>query len=251
MTGAEIIAGKAIEVATSEKAQGLLKGLFGKAFEETGEMIADQVRLRRFKNQIKVFEKAKAYLEEKDINPSRVNLKVLAPLIEFSSYEEEEELQDRWAKLIKNILSRPLSVVLQQNSIEILNKISNEEAKILDSIYDKYISERISRAARWNSSTKPLLPPKSPESFTVDNFDFSLRDIGQSLPRLSEDSLEMHISNLVVLGVLKYDVQVNVDAHKANDNPDDTDVNVEVDVTDYDSVRLTRMGVAFIELCKE
>ena len=59
MTGLEkIITDKAVMKAAAEKTEGLLKTLFGKAFEETGEMIADQVRLRRFKSNIKIFEKA-------------------------------------------------------------------------------------------------------------------------------------------------------------------------------------------------
>jgi len=53
----------------------------------------------------------------------------MAPLVEYASYEEDENLQDLWAKLIENILSLPASVILQQTAIEVLNKVSNEEVK--------------------------------------------------------------------------------------------------------------------------
>lgn len=50
MTGLESIVTNPVAIKTvAEKTEGLLKVLFGKAFEETAEMIADQVRLRRFK----------------------------------------------------------------------------------------------------------------------------------------------------------------------------------------------------------
>jgi hypothetical protein len=147
MTGLEkLVTDHTVVKAAAGKAEGLLKGLFGKAFEETGEIIADQVRLRRFKNQIKIFEKATQYLKDKNIDPQKVNLKVLAPLVEFSSYEEDENLQELWAKLITNILSRPTSVILQQNAIEVLNKVSNEEVRILNYIFDKLKIKRKERA---------------------------------------------------------------------------------------------------------
>jgi alpha/beta superfamily hydrolase len=41
-----------------DKSEALLKTLFGPSFEEFGGMISDQVKLRRFKNQLKIFTKA-------------------------------------------------------------------------------------------------------------------------------------------------------------------------------------------------
>ena len=197
MTGGEIIASKVLEAATSEKAQGLIKGLFGKAFEETGEMIADQVRLRRFKNQIKIFEKAQSYLKESNLDPKKMSLKVLAPLLKFSSLEEDEDLQERWSKLIKNVLSKPLSTVLQQNSIEILNKISNEEALLLDSIYSQYIDSRTEMAKRINAMKSLYISPgRTPESFSVDGFSFKISDI---IKQSKVEIVEIQISNLVAL----------------------------------------------------
>ena len=76
-----------------DKSEALLKTLFGPSFDELGGMISDSVRLRRFKNQIKIFSKAQQILKDKNIDPKKVSLKVLAPLIEYSSYEEEETLQ--------------------------------------------------------------------------------------------------------------------------------------------------------------
>lgn len=111
-----------------DKSEALLKTLFGPSLDEFGGMIADNVKLRRFKNQIRIFSKAQEILKEKKIDPKKVSLKVLAPLIEFSSYEEEEKLQDKWAKLTTHILSGNGDVVFQQNCINILNKLSSEEA---------------------------------------------------------------------------------------------------------------------------
>jgi len=87
-----------------DKSEALLKTLFCPSFEELGGMISGSVKLRRFKNQLKIFEEAQDILKKKNINPKNVSLKVLAPLIELSSYEEDETLQKKWSNLIASIL---------------------------------------------------------------------------------------------------------------------------------------------------
>ena len=255
MTGLEtIITDKAVMTAAAEKTEGLLKTLFGKAFEETGEMIADQVRLRRFKSQIKIFEKAEKYLKDKKIDLKKINLKVLAPLVEYSSYEEDENLQDLWAKLIKNILSRPASVILQQNAIEVLNKVSNEEVKILDYVYDKLKNKRIERTDKINErikNSKTVTPPRKPEELRIDLFSFKIKEIATDL-LINEEELETLLSNLVALGTLKYETEVDVSsAEKSSEDPTDTSLDIDLDVSDYDRIRITKLGFVFVELCRD
>lgn len=257
MNGLELLTReKAIKKAV-ETTEGLIKGLFGSAFNETGEIIADQVRLRRFKNQIKIFEKAKKYLIDKEIDYQKINLKVLAPLVEFSSYEEDENLQEMWAKLIKNILSRPFPTVLQQNAISVLNKISNEEATILNHIYKQLDKKRINRAN--NENRKPSLShyweenqkKKTASDYKIDLFSFSLKDISKEL-KLTIDITETLISNLVALGTLKYETEVEVtSAEKSSEDPEDRDLEIEIDVTDYNFIKFTKLGFIFVELCEK
>jgi hypothetical protein len=254
MTGLEnLITDPAAIKTVADKAEGLLKALFGKTFEETGDIIADQVRLRRFKNQITIFEKAQKYLKDKSIDPQKVNLKVLAPLVEFASYEEDENLQELWAKLIKNILSRPTSVVLQQNAIEVLNRVSNEEVIILNHIFEKLKIKRKERADNlqgqtqlWDGKTM-----KNPEDFRIDWFSFRVKDISKEL-KINEDELETLISNLVALGTLKYETEVDISsAEKSSEDPSDTSLDIDLDVSDYDRIRITKLGYVFIVLCQQ
>jgi len=252
MTGLESIAANtgAIKV-VAEKSESLIKSLFGKAFDEVGEIIADQVKLRRFKNQISIFEKAQKFLKEKNFDPQKVNLKVLAPLVEFSSYEEDENLQERWAKLIANILSRPSSIVIQQNAIEILNRISNEEATLLDKIYHTLQFERNKRAQ--NQPTHSLFPNdiKKPADYHVNLFSFNVNDLSKKL-NISNDEIETQISNLIALGTVKYETQIDVsNAQKSNSDPDDMELDIDLDVNDYENIKLTKLGLAFVELCTD
>jgi len=253
MTGLEKIATNEALKVVSEKSEGLLKALFGKAFEETGEMIADQVKLRRFKNQVVIFEKAQKYIKEKNIDTLKINLKVLAPMLEFSSYEEEENLQELWAKLIKNILLKPTSILMQQNAVGILNKISNQEAIILHKIYTKLIYERQKRSDNSNSIPSIFEGNKKtkPEDFRLDWFSFTIDEIAKEL-NISQDDLETDISNLVALGTLKYETEVEISsAEKSNEDPSDTSLDIDLDVSDYTSIRITKLGFVFIELCTQ
>lgn len=72
-----------------EKWEALGKALFWESIKEFWWMLADNIRLRRFSNQIKIFSKAQAILEERWINPKQVSLKVLTPLIDLSGLEED------------------------------------------------------------------------------------------------------------------------------------------------------------------
>lgn len=254
MTGLEtIVTEKAVIKAAAEKTESLLKTLLGKAFDEAGEMIADQVRLRRFKSQIKIFEKAEKYLKDKNINPQKINLKVLAPLVEYASYEEDENLQELWAKLITNILSRPASVILQQNAIEVLNKVSNTEVKILDYLFNELKILRKERAEKINTRGTKItnFTPKKPEDLRIDFFSFKISGIARDL-EINDEELETLLSNLVALGTVKYETEVDISsAEKSSEDTSDTSLDIDLDVSDYDSIRITKLGYVFVELCRE
>ena len=254
MTGLEkIISDPATVKSVAEKSEVLVKGLFGKAFSETGEMVADQVRFRRMKSQVNIFFKAEKYLKEKGVNDRiKMNLKALAPLLEYCSLEENEDLQDKWAKLITNILSRPTPMVLQQNAISILNKISNEEVVLLNSIFNSLMERRVKSLERynnqWSEREMQLSREKTINDFRIDNYAFKIKDL-VSEHKSSADEMEIQISNLVALGTLKYELEVDVLSATKNSGLNADDVDIELDVNDYDNIRMTKLGFAFVELC--
>lgn len=252
MTGLEsIAAGGVITKELIEKSDGLFKSLFGKAFTETGEMIADQVKFRRFKNQLKIFKDAEAYLAKNEFDPQKINLKVVAPMIEFSSYEEDANLQKLWSNLIANILTKPFPVVLQQNALEVLNKISNDEVKVLNYIYENLLTTREERFRKISAQPSFQKRITKPEDLRIDTFSFKIREIAERL-HMVENEIEIIISNLAALGTLKYETTVEVSsAEKSSEDPEDTSVDIDLDVYDYDRIRLTRLGYAFVEICKE
>jgi hypothetical protein len=123
------VAEKGVELAKS-----FLEKLLGSSIEETGLLISDNIKLIRFKNQIKILNKAQKIIEESGINTKQISLKALIPLLEYSSLEVDETLQDKWTNLIVNFSN---SNEKYESTIFpfILNQLSSNEVLELERIY--------------------------------------------------------------------------------------------------------------------
>lgn len=114
---------------------GFLEKLAGSSLEEAGLLLADKLRTRRLKNQIKIFSNAKKIAEENNISIKQINLKTLVPLLEFSSLEEDETLQQKWSNLIVNF--GDVSEKYESSIFPfILNQLTAKEVREIDRIYD-------------------------------------------------------------------------------------------------------------------
>src|SRR5580700_489102 len=78
----------------------IVKKMLGPAADELAEMWRDQVRMYRYERQLKCVEKAEKMAEEAGFTPQAVPPKILFPLLEGASFEENEELHTMWAGLL-------------------------------------------------------------------------------------------------------------------------------------------------------
>ncbi|MFA6483401.1 MAG: hypothetical protein WCW62_12535, partial [Bacteroidales bacterium] len=241
----------------AKESDALLKALLRPSFDEMGGMFADQVRLRRFKNQIKILMKAQQILTDKGLDPKRVSLKVLAPLIEFSSYEQDPDLQGKWAELTVHILTDNEDTVFQQNCLAILNRISSTEAKLIDDLHLDLESRRANRnkkdkesfaslSERYPNNSFPI--PKNPEDYSLDNFAFNVAIIAKK-SGFTKSEINFRISNLISFGLLKWETNVKVNAKKAEEDPEDTTIDVNVSVSNNDIFIFTPTGDRFVKVC--
>jgi len=122
---------------------GFLEKLAGSTLEEAGLLLVDKLRTRRLRNQIKIFSEAKKIAEENNISIKQINLKTLVPLLEFSSLEEDETLQQKWINLIVNFIDANQNY---ESSVfpSILNQLTAKEARELDRIYEVKKTSRLS-----------------------------------------------------------------------------------------------------------
>lgn len=102
-------------------------------------ILSDQVKLWRWSNQINIIKKAQAKIEASGLNKKQIPLKVLVPIIQNSSLEQDENMQDKWANMLAN--SATGSIEVSPNYAAILNELSPIEVVILDKIYQEVNKE--------------------------------------------------------------------------------------------------------------
>src|SRR3712207_5720420 len=93
------------EVLRDPAVQEFLGAVVGSPAQEAGSWLADSIRYKRWKSQLRILSKAQKHLERAGIDPKTVDLSVLVPLLESGSLTEDETMQDRWAALLANAAS--------------------------------------------------------------------------------------------------------------------------------------------------
>lgn len=114
-----------------------LKQLVPDAFKDGIGILNDNMKYYRRKNQINILKKTEKILEEKNIKPSKIPLKILIPILDTSSLEEDELLQNKWAEILSfAVASKEFEYT--KTFMHILDQLTPLEAGILDWIYRKY-----------------------------------------------------------------------------------------------------------------
>lgn len=117
-----------------DAAKGFLNKLIGGQVEEYGLMNQDNVRLKRFKNQLSIVTKAQKMVEESGLDIKQISIKTLVPLLEYASLEDDETLQQMWSNLLVNYID--VNQKLESSIFPfILSQLSSDEIKIIENLY--------------------------------------------------------------------------------------------------------------------
>lgn len=119
--------------ASKEEVKSFLDSVVPDFVRQGGGILSDNVRFWRFKNQVNIVKKAQKVIDESGLPKQQIPLKVLTPLIESSSLEEDDQMQEKWANLLANAATGFSGI--KANYVEILKELSPLEATILDNIY--------------------------------------------------------------------------------------------------------------------
>lgn len=127
---------KGIDAAVS-----FLGKVIGPAVNETGLLIKDNVARWRYNNQLKILLKTKENCEKLGIDPKTISFKLLCPLLEYASMEENGEAQDIWASLLTNMVDSEQNI---QNHVfpYILSQVSINEFKIIEDLFSPYRNQK-------------------------------------------------------------------------------------------------------------
>lgn len=185
-----------------ETIKGFLERIGGGTVDELGLMWQDNMKLRRFNNQIRILGKAQKTIAASGINIKQISLKSLVPLLEYSSLEEDETLQEKWSNLW-------VSFVDKESKYEstifpfILNQLSSNEVKELDALYNYKTSTGPHQSGLSNAELSNLirlglvekrlpearLEPKSFFNRQRDRVEFS-KEIGINITGLGKEFVQ-------------------------------------------------------------
>ncbi|MBO9699940.1 MAG: DUF4393 domain-containing protein [Sporocytophaga sp.] len=128
--------GEALKIVTEESIKGtfsFISKICSPAAEEFGLYFADNIRVWRLNNIIKIIEKSKGKLEFVD---NKLQLKahprVVMDIIDKGSWQENTELQDMWAGLLASSCQKESENDDNIIYTTILNQLTSTEVKILN-----------------------------------------------------------------------------------------------------------------------
>jgi Abortive infection alpha len=110
----------------------VLRALVGPAAEEIGLSLGESARLWRVKRSIKILEKVKTISAQSGLELRPVALRLLFPIVQSASLEDDESLQDKWAALLANASTSPGTVL--PAFPRILEQLSPREAALLEEL---------------------------------------------------------------------------------------------------------------------
>jgi hypothetical protein len=223
---ADLIDAVNLPKALLEKADAFLRTLLGPATVEGGELLAEKIRLRRFKNQVSVLRQVQEMIEGAGLKAQQVNLRTLVPLLERASLEEDPNIQQMWATLLANASQAIISEALQRICIQVLSGISSYEARILHTLYSDYLTQRhaqIAKLREWNSKRTE---PYACSFFYRPHELLDKADVGV-------EEGEFLLDNLLQLGVLRFETPEVEDG----------------EVQEPKFIHLTELGLKVLQAC--
>ena len=271
-------------------AKNFLDKLIIPTVEETGLLFKDKVTMWRFQNQVKMLNKAKEYCEKNRIDPKKITLKVICPLLDYAAIEEDEVLQDKWALLLSNMVDSDQNI---ENHVfpYILSQISTNEFLVLETTLILK-EERIKKLNFELNEFRQTKPEKEKQLHkAIEDKDKEIKEIkekkghhwdiqqekwkiegelrGLSLKEneisksirdpeyISGDLKEYEISNLIRLGLIKIIQKTYgyVKSHPIRNDQNSEylsldDAEVEIKM-EYEEHILTELGELFIKACTE
>ena len=117
---------------------GFIARFIGGPLEQASGIVEDKLKYMRWERQVRLMNKTDKFLREQGLDvPTRtVPMKVAVPLLQAASMEEDDELQDIWARLLVNAANAESGVDVTRAFVSILEDFGPLEAQVLQAIYD-------------------------------------------------------------------------------------------------------------------
>lgn len=210
--------------------------------EEMGLLLKDGIAKWRFSIQVKTLIKAQSICEKHGVNPQMISPKLLTPLLEYASLEDNEKLQDKWATLLANMVDSDQNV---ENHVfpYLLSQVSIQEFELLE----KTLNIKIERVKSLNVKLGEYLKEK----------DQTLTDLTRHIEVKQQEIETRKINNINNPGSYKGYWELENELRELNSKKysferkqarleraiNEPELLTQIDLRDYEISNLIRLGV--------
>jgi len=154
-------------------------------------MLSDHLNYVRWERQQRLIERALEFRRQRGLDaPTRaVPLKVLIPALQNAVLEENDELQDLWARLLVNAGDPNRTDEVRRMHVDMLEQLSSLDARILSKLYEHADRE-------FMGSSAGLWTYRLPDEVVVET-------AGAGTQPRPPVNVELSISNLIRIGCLE------------------------------------------------
>jgi len=189
-----------------ETAMDFISKIFGPAADQVGGILGDQLKYYRLKQWIRINSKAAKLLEGLNVEPSQLPIKVVLPLLEKASIEDDPDLQDMWAKLLAN-MSLSITSGLEVRMIDVMSQMTNLDARIFEFMYREFeINRREVHKFKRLQSSRYLDIENVPSELVVvlhDEIEIKFED--------ESEFVKISLENLKSIGLITENREVEID----------------------------------------
>jgi len=123
--------GKAIDL--TEKVGRFFAMVVGKPSAQLATILEDQFRYYRYKNLLNISDKVDAIRIQRRSEGKAIPIppRLALPILESASFEDDDVLQNLWARLIANSTDATQSELLHPGHVEVIRQMSSDEAVLL------------------------------------------------------------------------------------------------------------------------
>jgi hypothetical protein len=209
-------------IRATERLGAFVASIIGEPAAETIGILTDRLRFVRWRRLLRLADQCEEINRQRGLAGKTriVPPKFALPMIEHASLEEDNDLQDLWANLIATAID-PSRPKLEMTFIEIVKQLDSADAKFLRVLHDHVIEA----------------PQEAP---------LRAQDIISGIG-IDYETYHILVDKLAMLGCLRsYDLS---DPKQHTMSRGDPRLPCVTDVSEYEMLGLTNLGVALIKAC--
>lgn len=159
--------GKAIDA--SRELGGFIARFIGGPLEQAAGIVEDKLKYLRWERQMRLIQRANAFLAANGMRePTRyVPMNIAIPLLQGASLEENDQLQDRWAKLLVNAGDEESDVNVPRLFVSIMDNMDPLGAEVLEKIYS--VPDEDAKEGIWTRDLpeRAIIKPNKDEDMSL------------------------------------------------------------------------------------